>query len=228
MNSIHRTIWTATLALFAAGMLGCGSAQPETNTADEGDLPVAKKGSTKIYDAWTDPNYTGDKIGKVLVLGIADDPAVVEEFETAMAEMVSKTGVEAVKASSVISDADRQNEPELKKKVEEAGYTGVLVTRLVSVDSKYVANAQSISLSGQPFGSYYQQAYSGPVSTVGQAEVTAVTLESVLYKVPEAEMVWCGTTESFNPSPERRQRLFKEIGKLMVDSLKTAGVLAVE
>jgi len=228
MITPNRSIWIATVVSLAAAMSACGSAQPETNTAEEGDLPAAKKGSTKIYDAWTDPNYAGDKIAKVLILGIADDPALVEEFETAMAEMVSKTGIEAVKASNVISDADRQNEPELKKKVVEAGYTGVLVTRLVSVDSKYVANAQTISLSGQPFGNYYQQAYSGPVVTTGQAEVTTVTLESVLYKVPEAEMVWSGSTESFNPTPERRQRLFKEIGKLLVDSLKSSGVLAVE
>ncbi len=76
--------------------------------------------------------------------------------------MVSQTGVGAVKASRVISDGDRQNEP----------------------------------------------AYPGPISTVGQAEGTTVTLDSVLCKVPEAKMIRCGTTESFPlPSSEAGGRI---------------------
>jgi hypothetical protein len=36
------------------------------------------------------PNYEGEKISKVMVMGIGADSAVVDEYETAFTEMLSK------------------------------------------------------------------------------------------------------------------------------------------
>jgi hypothetical protein len=216
----------------AAAALGCGGSKAQDSTTPEGaqagDLPNDEERGSKLYDAWAEPGYTGEKISKIMVMGIGDDKAVVDEFETAFAEMLTKAGVEAVKASNVISDEDRRNKDGIiAKKLEEASYTGALVTRLVSVDKTYEAVAPTASISGRPFLDYYQSSYANPQTMRTMDETVTVTLESALYKIPEAKIVWCGTTSSFNPTPDNRKRVFGNIGDLIIESLKTSGVLAV-
>jgi hypothetical protein len=227
--------------LSAAAVAACGSSQPDSSTTPEGTtaaattpeetpspgaLPEKSKGSSTLYDAWAKPDYEGDKISKVMVMGVGDDPAVVNEFETAFTDMLTKSGIEAVKASNVVSPEDRQNKDAIVKKLEEAQYTGAVVTRLVSVDSSFETKAPNAQLNGTPFIAYYQSALDNPAVMKQEVETTTVTLETALYKIPEAQIVWCGTTESFNPNPERRQKILKEIGTLVIDSLKGSGLLA--
>jgi hypothetical protein len=72
---------------------------------------------------------------KVLVIGMSADMANRRAFETAMTAALQSFKVEATPSSQVLPEG-KVSEDELRAKVKEAGYDGVVITRLVSVDEQ--------------------------------------------------------------------------------------------
>jgi hypothetical protein len=49
--------------------------------------------STKLLTSWKNPNYTGQRFHKILVVGMSNNPATRSDFEDALSHKVARNGV---------------------------------------------------------------------------------------------------------------------------------------
>src|SRR3954463_7021138 len=92
--------------------------------------------STDLTNKWKNPEYSGNSISKVLIVGIADHPGVRRAFEDTFVQALAKLGVQAVASYSVVPSRGRISDEELVKAVEQTEANGVLITRLVSRETE--------------------------------------------------------------------------------------------
>jgi len=72
--------------------------------------------STRLYERWNDKDYAGEKLNKVLVLGLFQDDIQRRAFEAAFAKKVDSTGKNAVAGYTLMPDtADFDNKEDMKK-----------------------------------------------------------------------------------------------------------------
>ena len=58
--------------------------------------------SVKLVASVKNPNYSGERFHKVLVIGMSNDPAIRSDFEDAMASKLARDGVESIPGHSIL------------------------------------------------------------------------------------------------------------------------------
>ena len=154
--------------------------------------------STSIRSAWFDPGYTGGPMNRIDVVGVGTNLANRRVFEDIFAQRLRAAGVEGIPGYTVISDDARAAEGPFAAAVEKSGAQGVLMVRLLGVDTKtqvYTTMAPG-GFGWGPYGGMYGPAWY-PVTDVQQYDVANV--ETSLYDVRTRKLVWAANTETFNP-----------------------------
>ena len=92
--------------------------------------------SAKLVASIKNPAYSGQRFKKVLVIGMSDDPAIRSDFEDALANKLTRDGVEAIPGHSILLRPDSANMDldYLKAQIREHHIEAVLITRLLKVD----------------------------------------------------------------------------------------------
>jgi hypothetical protein len=159
--------------------------------------------STTIRSAWYDTNYKGGVLRKVIVVasdGTTADSRVVEDI---IVQKLNAAGVQAVPGYSVVPPDARRGEGPFSAAVASTGADGVLMIRLLHVDTKTQVSTMMVPGGGYgPYGGFYGGFYGGPgfypVTNVTQYDVASV--ETNLYDARTRNLIWAGTTETVNPS----------------------------
>ncbi len=194
-------------------------------------LSLASSGcanSTSIEHVWRAPGWT-TSFEHVLVLGMLKEKGVRRDFETKMAAALGKAGVDATAAFELLPKRDSElSDEELARVLAERGIDGVLVTRLVGVDKqlRYVGGSPYATTGGAPYGfyDYYHYSYDVMYSPGRTVEYDVVTLETSLYAIATADLVWSGLSETFAPSSV--EDTIESYAKTMVSALVTDGLVA--
>jgi hypothetical protein len=177
--------------------------------------------------SWVNPEHAPTPIKKVLVIGLATDPAMRKTFETSMGATLQKEGVEAVPSFGVMQDLTRVGDEAAARAmvleaVTKTGADAVTVTRLVREDtsqrvvqgSTYVApSAYYHNMYGYYYNSY--QMVSTPDYVV---EDKAYVVETNLYDVATEKLVWTGISETVNPVSAADA--VESVGKTIVYTLR--------
>lgn len=186
--------------------------------------------STKLVASWKNPQYSGTKFHRILVLGMSAKPGVRADFEDALSKLVASTGVEAIPGNTILlrPEGTQLNLDYLKTQVKAFKIDAVIVSRLVKVDKNITYIPGSPYLMPPYYGSfygYYSNIYPVVYSPDYLREDTTVRVETNVYAVNggEGQILWSGVSDTFNP--RSAQKAIDGISKLIVKELQKDAIL---
>jgi hypothetical protein len=194
--------------------------------------------STQLVSSWVDPNYQGGPLKKIIIFVASKDDAqrrIAEDKSVASLPPGTK-GVASYSLYPNQEDLNPNNVDKVKAVLVREGIDGALVTRLVSKDQNnvyvppqtYIVPGAVPPAVGVPYGSfygYYGYAYSYAYTAPGYTyQQTTYMIESILYRLPQGNIIWTATAESVNP--DSRQELVNELIRILGGSLKKDGLIA--
>jgi hypothetical protein len=187
-------------------------------------------GSTKLTNVWRDPAFEANSIKKIMIIGVAKSSGIRRTFEDEFAAALTAQGVSAVASYSLVGDG-AVDSAKVYNALVSSGCDGIIVTRMTdkkTVDTYYAPTTAYVGAPGAYYGGwygYYSMGYvytSSPGYTV-QNEV--VNLETNLYRVNDAKLIWSALSESWleqsgNPGGE-----IKPFVNQLVSSLASSKVV---
>ena len=189
-------------------------------------LTAVSAKSFKMVTSWFNPNYEGQAFHKVLVIGVAQNLEVRADFEDGMAAKIARPGIETIPGNQILLRPDPKSKPDLdylRAQIRDNHIDAVVVSRLLKIDKEVTSVPSSTYIA--PFPYYYSfYGYLGAVYPVMydpgyEREDTIVTVETNVYATskPDGDLVWTGTSESFNPKSAKKvaDGLVKEVPKQM-------------
>lgn len=220
-------------------MLGCPTG-PRRNTLKQFALllavmmaaaTLADGKSTKLVASWKNPEYSGPRFRRILVLGMSAKPGVRADFEDALSKLVARDGVEAIPGNTILlrPEGTKLDMNYLKTQIKEFKIDAVIVSRLVKVETS------TTYVPGQPymmpypyyrsFYGYYGTVYPVVYSPDYLREDRTVRVETNVYAAtaPDGELVWTGISDTFNPSSA--DKVIDGLTKLIMKELQKETVL---
>jgi hypothetical protein len=190
-------------------------------------LILAACQTTSIQSAWFDPTYAGGPMKKIDVVGVGGSLSDRRVFEDIFAQKLRAAGVEGVPGYTVIPDDARIAEAPFAAAVAKTGAQGVLVVRLLGVDTKtQVSTTMMVGGAGWgPYGGGYGGMFGPPMYPVTQVQQYEVAnVETTLYDVKTSRVVWAGTTQTFNPNSVAQET--PGFADLIIGQLTARGLIA--
>lgn len=168
--------------------------------------------STSIRSAWFDTEFSGPPMRKIVVTGGGVRPTESRVFEDQFVEKLRAAGVDAIAGHTIGLDDDQQANDAFAAKVNATGAQGLLLVRLLGVDTRTQVRTTMVQ-GGMGWGRGYWGGPWGPggasmrsmvpVQYVSQYEVAAV--ETKLFDVQTRQLVWAATTSTHNPGTVARE-----------------------
>ncbi len=193
--------------------------------------PFASGKSTKLVASWKNPEYSGPRFHRILVLGMSAKPGVRADFEDALSKLVASNGVEAIPGNTILlrPEDTKLDLNYLKTQVKTFKIDAVIVSRLVKVEKQTTYIPGSAYAVPYPYYSsfygYYGAVYPVVYSPDYLREDTTVRVETNVYAVTsgEGELVWTGVSDTFNP--RSATKAIEGVSKLIVKELQKEGIL---
>lgn len=179
--------------------------------------------STSLINQWKSPEYTAGPIGKVMVVGVTQQPSVRRVFEDEFASRLRAAGVEAIPSYTVIKEDGQADEAVLEQAVERLGADGVLVTRLVKQEQKTQVSPGYYRPAPIGFYPWYSAAWVGYYEPPTVYQYDVVTAETSLYSPPQSMLVWSGTTETFSPTDVKKETT--GFAAVIIEALRKQGII---
>ena len=181
MTSITRALLTAaTLAVSAA----CATTSYQSTWKAPDAQPVVLSGQ------------------KVVAFVLTKNAASRRSAEDALAREISAGGGQGIASYTLIPDASASDEAKAKAQLEAAGAVGVVVMRPVDTSKEVVATSTYVGPSYGPYwGGYYGHGWGGAWG--GGVDVrtnTIITVETLVYSMPQNKLIWAGQSNTTNPS----------------------------
>ncbi len=182
--------------------------------------------STQISDGWKDQSYSGPVLKQIMVIAIVKDTVEKRIFEDEFTGQLQNAGINAVSSYKYLSgNTMKAPKEEIVKAIEKTGADGVVVVKLKTIDKKdqYVPP----NIDWVPGASYY--GYYGYYGTSWDAIYTPsvnvtdkyVTLQSRLFAVEGAKLIWAADTVTKNP--EQIRKSVRAVGSKVAGKLKSSG-----
>ena len=92
--------------------------------------------STKVVNEWKDPNLTGKKFKKIMVIGVAKQPDTRRSYEDEFVRQLQSKGVVAIASHKFIPRDKMQDRETITKNIEGMEIDGVIITRLKEFKDK--------------------------------------------------------------------------------------------
>jgi len=179
--------------------------------------------STSLQSAWYDTSYSGGPFRKILVVGVGATLADRRVFEDIFAQQLTAAGTQGIPGYQFLPDAARQNEPGWDQGVASSGCDGLLLVRVIGVDTK--TQVSTMMVPGPIYFGPYGRPW-GP-QMVAVPEVTqydVANVETNLFDVKTKRVVWAGTTQTFNPTTVAKEA--PGFAKLIIGQLAARGLIA--
>lgn len=183
--------------------------------------------TTSLVESWRDPGLEKGGIKTILVLAVLEDDVQRRLYEDTLVDHISKNDVVGIAGYTLMPNPEDYDEiEEVRIAVEKTGADSALIAKLISVneESEFVPPAVRYQSSGgyyNGFYTYYDRSYQDMYGyTVTN---TIVTLETTVFSTSTEELIWAGTTESFNPSSAKT--VINNNISLIVKTMKKDGLL---
>jgi hypothetical protein len=189
---------------------------------------VACVSSSTLSSRWHDPDYSGAPLNKVFVFAVVNKEANRRSLEDSYVARLKKQGVTGIASYTLIPDPEKAyEEKQLKAIISKTNADAVLISRLVGVSTEKTeipprAGAVHVAPHRGYYGHYntaHHAAYQPGYTQVDKV----VTLTTKIFSIEKDKIVWDGSTKSFNP--ETAVEVINEITDLIVDDLKSSGLI---
>jgi hypothetical protein len=193
-------------------------------------LPVVNAKGPKLLMSWKNPNHSGQKPQRILVIGMSENPEIRADFEDDLSSAIANDGIETVPGNSILfrPNSSELDPDYLKGQIRDFKIDAVLVSRLVKVE-KNTTYVPGHSYSPYPyyhsFYGYYGAVYPQVYTPGYLREDTTVRVETNFYEAtkPDLELMWTGTSDSFNPKSAKK--VIDGLVKLIVKELTKQNIL---
>jgi hypothetical protein len=187
--------------------------------------------STKLITSWKNPEYSGARLHKILVLGMSVKPGVRADFEDELSKLVTADGIEAIPGNTILlrPEGTKLDLNYLKTQIREFKIDAVIVSRLVKVEANVTYIPGQAYTMPYPyyrsFYGYYGAVYPVVYSPDYLREDKTVRIETSVYdtRSPEGTIVWTGISDTFNP--RSADKAIDGVTKLIVKELVKDGIL---
>jgi hypothetical protein len=184
---------------------------------------IASCASTTLVNQWRASDYRGGPFGNLLVVGISEQKGIRRTFEDLFVIQLRKQGVAATPGYRQLPSTGKADEQTLLEAVRDSGADGVLMTRVVSIDTETRYIPGYAGMWPYPgFYGYYASAwayYEPP--RVEQYKI--VTLETNLWDMRTKSLVWSGTNRIFQPREIQREAV--ALVRVLVEALAQNGLI---
>ena len=179
--------------------------------------------STSLQSAWYDTSYAGGPFRKILVVGVGASIADRRVFEDSFAQQLTAAGTQGIPGYQFLPDDARQNEPGWNQGIAASGCDGLLLVRVLGVDTK--TQVSTTMVPGPVYFGPYGRVW-GP-QMVAVPEVTqydVADVETDLFDAKTKRVVWAGTTQTFNPTTVAKET--PGFAKIIIGQLAARGLIA--
>ena len=176
--------------------------------------------AAKFKSIWKAPDV--ERLGfagkKVAAAVISDDQDLQVSAEEALANELIARGVKGVAAYRVIPREEMRDKVKVKGWFERSGVEGLVVMRIISADKEvsYTPDVWVTTMYSNPWD-YYAYGWGTAIGGVTRREDMVVSIETLVYDVTKAKLLWAGVSEKTNPKDTRKtvQELVKAIASEM-------------
>lgn len=144
-------------------------------------LILAGCASTSLTNQWSSPDFSGSPLKKLMVVGVSEQSGPRRIFEDGFADALRSAGVQAVPSYTVIPEDGQANQAVLEQAVRDVGADGVLITRLVSTDTKTRIEPSRVYGPAGGFYGWYGSAWGGVYQPARVYQYDIVTAETALF-----------------------------------------------
>ena len=191
---------------------------------------VAGCQTTTIRSAWFDTSYRGGPMKKIVVIASDGTTADSRVFEDIFVQKLMAAGVVGVPGYSTVPSDARKAEAPFSAAVAATGADGVLMVRLLSVDTKTQVSTVMVpgpmwgpygGAWGGPWGGFHGAFGYFPTTQVNQFDVA--TVETTLYDVATKRLIWAATTQTINPTTVAKEA--PGFADLVIAQVRAHGIL---
>jgi hypothetical protein len=192
-------------------------------------LAVGVTASTKLIASWNNPKFNSQQFKRILVIGMSNNLETRADFEDALASKMTRPGLKAIPGNNLLlrPTAGPLDLGYIREQIKEHNIDGVVVSRLVKVDTSvtYIPGQAYFLPYYNSFYGYYGAVYPVVYSPGYLSEEKKVRVETNLYAItaPDGELVWTGTSDTFNPSSAHKA--IGGIVQLVVREFEKQGIL---
>lgn len=151
--------------------------------------------STTLVDSWYDASYRGGPFKRIMVLGVSPNQVARRTFEDIFSAKLRAAGTEAVPSYQVVPQGGFPEEAALDAATRQAGADGLLMVHLLRVERQ----TRVVPGYAPAFYPSYYGYYRAWVAYPDIYTYDIATAEVNLFSVATKQLVWGGTTETFNP-----------------------------
>jgi hypothetical protein len=182
--------------------------------------------AAKFKSTWKAPdvgrlNFAGKKVA---VAFISSDQNLQVSAEEALARELAALGVKTVPAYRLVPREEIGKKESVKGFFERAGVEGLVAMRVVSADKEvtYTPDVWVSTMYASPWD-YYAYGWGTAIGGVTRREDLVVTIETLVFNVTQAKLVWAGVSEKTNPKGS--QKLAKELVSEIVNQMRKEGLV---
>ena len=183
--------------------------------------------TTSFQSTWKAPDAKPVVLSgqKVLAFVLTKNAASRRAAEDALARQITAGGAQGIASYTLIPDAAASDEAKAKAQVQASGAEGVVVMRPVDTSKEVVATSTYAGpMYGPYWGGYYGYGWGGAWG--GGVDVhtnTIVTVETLVYSIPQNKLIWAGQSNTTNPS--KVDAFVKELATAARREMVKAGLL---
>lgn len=182
--------------------------------------------ATKLVNEWQAEGGSAGPYASIMVVGISDEAATRRSFEDQFSAKLTQAGVSATPGHTLLPSTGKAEESALLKAVASAGAGAVLMTRVVRIEDKTQYKPAQVRMVPAPglYG-YYTSAwtYYEPAQVY---QYKIAVLETNLWDAKTRQLVWSGTTETFQPGELRKE--VDEFSDLLIKTFRGRGLIGAK
>jgi hypothetical protein len=189
---------------------------------------VASCATTTLTKVWKDPNFGTGTIEKMMVVGIAKDPATRRLFEDTFAQSLAAHGVSVIKSYEVITLEELNDKKGASEKIRSLEADSVLATRLINKET--VETYYPSSYGYAPMGAYgrwdgyYGVGYSSIMDPGYIVSEQVAKLETNVYDIKTGELAWSALSDTWLDEAAQ-DRLISDFICVMVKRMTKDGLI---
>jgi len=182
--------------------------------------------TTSFQSTWKAPDAQPVVLSnqKVVAFVLTKNAASRRAAEDALAREISAGGAQGIASYTLVPDAAASDESKARAQVEASGATGVVVMRPLDTSKEVVATSTYMGPSYGPYwGGYYGYGWGAAYGGVDVRTNTIITVETLVYSIPQNKLIWAGQSNTTNPS--NVDKFVRELATTARREMKKAGLL---
>jgi len=180
--------------------------------------------TTVKVQSWTNPEFEGRKIGKTIVLGVAESDSLSRQYEGLFVERLLQLGVEAGSLHANTQITDKIDKAALEALLTANKVDSIIVTRVLSeTERNQVVATGYYAMPYNNYWGYYDYGYSLSMNTADVASFMEYALETNLYDVKSKKLVWSGRKVVYDDRSDLSN--MKGIIKGVIKDLRKQGMI---